>query len=212
MTSARALAFTFFAIIVLLSSALAHEAIDLAGDVLLAHDTYDGLPHDSRVLFTAAALIALGCAAFGCVLRALDSSGRFDLPRAALRVQRHARAEAIALCSATLAIVPLMEWADATLAGARIDGIGDLYGGSVLLGAVGCIAAALTIGLAVVRCARWLCSYERHIIRLIGRLMRRHSATPPFVALRCRRMRPNLSARTPIARNRALRAPPPALA
>lgn len=211
MKSARALRFVFCGILVLISGAVAHEAIDLAGDVLLAHDTYDGLAHDSRMLFGAGGIMALWCLALGYVLRALDCGQGFDLTGAARRMLQLKRPLGFALVAATLAIVPLMEWVDASLAGARIDGAGDLYGGSVLLGVAGCVAVALLVAHAVVRCAHWLSCCERQIVRLIVRLFRGRNLAAAFIAVGSRRVRIKITS-TPIARNRALRAPPALLA
>jgi hypothetical protein len=211
MRSARALRFAVCGILVLICGAIAHELIDLAGDVLLAHDTYDGLTHDSRILFGAGGVLALLCLALGSVLRVLDCSGGFDLACAARRTLRRKRELSTVLVAATLTIVPLMEWVDASLAGASIDGIGDLYGGSLLLGLAGCVAAALLVVRVVLRAAHWLSCRERQIIRLIVRLFRGLKLVAAFVALRSRRVRIKFAS-APIARNRALRAPPAVLA
>src|SRR5271170_5567541 len=50
-----------------LSALLAHVTIDVAGDFLLAHDTYDGINHQSRAVFIVA-IAALALAAGSRIL------------------------------------------------------------------------------------------------------------------------------------------------
>lgn len=210
---AREFVLALYGVLVLVAAAIAHEAIDLAGDVLLAHDTYDGLPHDSRVVLAVAAIAALFCFVFGYALRVADRRGGFDLAAAARHVQSHALAFGCALCTGTLVLVPLMEWIDASSAGARIDGIADVYGGSVLLGAAGCVLVALALLRAVVVAARWLCAHEHRVCRLITRLLRAStSSSNALAAIDAPSALTAIFLRSPLARKRALRAPPAILA
>lgn len=172
----------------------AHVAIDVLGDYLLPHDTYDGIAHDSR------ALVVLG--ALGATLGALAALARATLRSArgsehalcgalARLVPRSAAAFAAAVTVFTLAILAAMEGLDAALAGAPADDAADLFGGSLALGGgVALVCAAVSAALA------WFA--VRRLARLPGALARalasfvrpcRRFATPLVVARHGARVR-----------------------
>lgn len=202
------------AVLALACAAFAHEVIDVAGDYLLAHDTYDGMPHDSRILLGAASAVALAIFCLAYILRILDRRGGFDLASAAAALRDRGRAVATVLCAATLAIVPIMESVDAICAGRGVDSIAGVYGGSVPLGVFSCLAIALLCALAVRIAAAWLCAHQWRVGEIVGRWFRA-STRPEEPALSHRFLIHPESAgyrSRPLARKRALRAPPALLA
>lgn len=199
-------------VLILICSAFAHEGIDLAGNVLLRHDAYDGMPHEARLTLAVGGIVALACCVIGYVWRAADMRGGFDLAGAAREFARRPTRTAFALTAGTLVLVPVLEWFDVSCAGARLDGLGDAYGGSLLLGMTVCAVTALMLAYAVFAAARWLCAHEWRISRFIARVMRRarRSALP-----RSSRLAGECSVlfyKKPLARKSAMRAPPPILA
>ncbi|HTA39936.1 MAG TPA: hypothetical protein VK760_12715 [Candidatus Acidoferrales bacterium] len=164
-----------------LAALVAHVAIDVAGDYLLAHDTYDDIPHESRALF----LVALAAIALAVSLPLLfDLLDRRCASTASLlrRVRASLGSPVLfALVSTAFAVLTLagMEWMDCSAARTPVDGIEDLFGGSLVLGlgltlALGCIG-----GWLVHRFVRLIAGFEPHIAALLFRLVR--AACSPLV-------------------------------
>jgi hypothetical protein len=153
---------------------LAHVFIDYAGDFLLAHDDYDDVSHHSR--FICVAIIAL--IASVCAVRAfLDILDRRRTNRISLMCLAKAalgRLVPFALQVTLLALVLLvgMEFLDCVLAGAPIDGIAGLFGGSLLLGGGSTVAAGVCAGLLVYFLVRMISHYEPVIVAFAQRLLR----------------------------------------
>jgi len=108
------------------AAAVAHWAIDAAGDVLLAHDTYDGLAHHSRAGFLGLAIL-LAALAF---LRYLWQA--YHRRAGSMRVPALPFVASVVMMSVLGTIA--MEAIDAAAAGVAIDGIDDIFGGSLALG------------------------------------------------------------------------------
>jgi hypothetical protein len=190
-------------------AAFAHEAIDLAGDVLLARDTFDGMPHDSRIALAALALTALGIFAVGYLIRVLDRRGGFDLAAAARFVKHGSAIITGSLAVATLAAVPLMEWSDTLDAGTHIGSAADAYGGSLLLGIATCVLSALAFGMLARAAAAFLCAHEWRIAGLLGvRLGAQPNRAPCAQHLSPERAASHRLSGEPAARTNPLRAPP----
>jgi hypothetical protein len=136
---------------------IAHVGIDVLGDYLLPHDTYDEIGHSSRGAVSCIALLAIVGAAYALFSAAL-ADARDPNPRrsaaSAVRPGRLAAFLAIVIVAA-FACVAGMELADLRLAGRSADDIADLLGGSVQLGGVITLAAATVSGLVSWRLARW---------------------------------------------------------
>ncbi len=120
------------------SALFAHVAIDVAGDYLLPHDAYDDIAHDSRALvlgIVSAILTALAIGAFAAAVR--EAGGSLDAFGRTLRssVQLDLGASLIVTVVCATAVLVAMECVDVHAAGRPIDDIGDLFGGSVVLGA-----------------------------------------------------------------------------
>jgi hypothetical protein len=124
--------------VALVAALIGHVVIDVLGDFLLAHDDYDDVDHSSR---TIVAIVTLGLAMLGvsgglraAIREARGSENAFCLAlRSAL--PRNDFVFSIAAIALSTIVLCTMEAADATLAGHRIDDIGDLFAGSVPFGA-----------------------------------------------------------------------------
>jgi hypothetical protein len=132
----------FRATIVLLSVAsiaalMSHVVIDVLGDFMLAHDTYDDVEHSSR---TVVGLVVLGFAlsgiAFGFRAALREARGSENAFCQALRSALPRRTLLFVTAALIVAsvLLCLMEGCDAWLAGQAVDDLGDLFGGSILLG------------------------------------------------------------------------------
>lgn len=193
-----------------LAAACAHLAIDLAGDVLLAHDTYDGVGHDARSVFGAAGLAAAFAAAFRLLLGALDGGStarrRLGELRRDLLPRLGWRFVGATVAGAILALVA-MEIFDQRAAGRPIDDLGDLLGGSVALGlTIVTLAGALVATLLRVT-LRWLFAVGVALSLAVAQFVRR--CRTPLVR-RWARLRPLLAraASAPLAHRLAKRGPP----
>jgi hypothetical protein len=158
-----ALAGAFFAAL------LAHVAIDVAGDYLLAHDTYDDDAHGSRYVASIALLVSV-LVALSAYARAVvaETRGMRGALRASLRSSMPASSFAFAALVASLAMPLLlgMAWLDSLVAGAPVDGVIDLFGGSLALGigmvALASLATAVGLRVFVALVAR----FHRSIVRV----------------------------------------------
>jgi hypothetical protein len=153
---------------------VAHVGIDLAGDVVLAHDTYDGLNHRSRSEVVAAALTL----AFGALMRvvwlALDEARTH---RVATRPSfddvfgRGPRRFVYTVVALTLPALLAMELFDVVADGRRFDDPTDLLGGSALLGLSITIPIAALVALTVRTIAQLIMNSHHGLVAVIGRLI-----------------------------------------
>ncbi len=146
------------------AAVFAHVGIDVAGDYLLPHDTYDDVAHGSRyvVLGAVATLLALmlGAGLAAAIREARGSVDAFGrVLRSSLELGRLPFFVAT-LAGAAFTLVA-MECADASLAGHAIDDLSDLLGGSLGLGLT-------TIALAAIACA----NLARALIGLVASIRR----------------------------------------
>ena len=120
-----------------MTAAFAHVVIDVAGDYILVRDAYDGMAHHSRALLLAVVGLAVLAGAVRSIFELLDR--RCASTTSVLAAVRDALGNPVhfALASAAFAIVALvgMESFDCWLSGRPVDDVGDLFGGSVTLGA-----------------------------------------------------------------------------
>ncbi len=158
-----------------LAALAAHVAIDVVGDYVLAHDTYDDPAHGSRWL----ASIALAASALG-VLWALaravlaETRGSRDALRRAVQAAVPASPAAFALTVAAAALPLLlgMAWLDACCAGIGVDDVADLLGGSMPLGAGILFAFAFAVALGLHRFVALLVRFRRSIFRAVEAFVR----------------------------------------
>jgi hypothetical protein len=179
MVSRRALQTRLFAAFMVVLAAcaaalFAHVAIDLAGDVLLAHDTYDGVDHYSRGEVLAGGLGAAATALLRMVWRALEEAriGRSaPRPRFEEIFGRTPWPFVPAVAALALPTLMTMELADVLGTGGRVDDLTDLLGGSALLGSGITTIAALLVAVAARRIARFIFSSHDVLVAAIGRLV-----------------------------------------
>jgi hypothetical protein len=166
----------------LFAAALAHLAIDALGDVLLAHDTYDDAAHETRSVLAAFALAALAAFALRHLVGALRgrSSMRALVPRApAIFV--------LATVGVALAALGAMECLDATLAGQRLDDLGDVFGGSLALGATTLVVCAMSTAFGTIALLRALARATIAIVRAVRALTVASARGADLYARRARR-------------------------
>jgi hypothetical protein len=190
-----------------LAAAFAHMAIDALGDVVLAHDTYDDVAHDSRTVVAAIAAAALLGAAARSLYVALRSALGKSGARRAFRIARRARfvGSVVALSGP---FVLAMEAADAAIAGRTVDDLRDLCGGSIALGATTTAAVALGVALAALAAIGFFCRSRTRWARALALLvLARRCGGSRFTCPAGRRRRPRL-VRSLIIRNAAKRGPP----
>jgi len=156
------------------AGAVAHLLIDVFGDYVLAHDSYDGVGHGSRILVTALALVIAAILAAravrSCIAVAAENGNR-----AAVQPAEHgARGRFVfGVIASGLVIVPAMEWADGWIAGAPVLGLGAAFGGSLLLGIGSTTICAAIVASTVYAMVRWLLGHRDALITIVGTLLRR---------------------------------------
>jgi hypothetical protein len=165
----RALRLCLVAVAGALAAAAAHVVIDVAGDYLLVRDAYDGIAHHSRALLLAVVGIAVLVAVVRAIFEMLDR--RCSSTTSVLAAVRDALGDPLrfAVAAAVVATVALagMESFDTFLSGRAIDEVGDLFGGSVLLGAGTAATAGALCGWLVHRFVQVVARYEAPIAAFI---------------------------------------------
>jgi hypothetical protein len=166
--AARAAGALFAVAVAALAAALAHLAIDIAGDYLLPHDAYDDVAHDSRtVVAAAAAAMLLAGAARSLYTSVLAALGRGGAPAAAI----HVGAPLAFIGAVTALAVPLlltMETVDAFAARRDVDDLGDLFGGSILLGLGTTLAVAMLVAAIAYVVLRFFVHARAAVARALG--------------------------------------------
>jgi hypothetical protein len=188
----RALRTKVFAALTLIGAAcvaalFAHVGIDLAGDVVLAHDTYDGLDHRSRSdVWTVALTLAIG-ALLRVVCLALDEA------RTGRSTQRPTLDDvfgpgpwrfACAVVALTLPALMTMELFDIVADGRHLDDVTDLLGGSAWLGLSMTMPIAALVALAVWSIAKLVMSSHRALVTVFGLLLALLTQLHPRVSAR----------------------------
>lgn len=153
-------------------AALAHFAIDVLGDYALTRDSYDHLRHGSRELMSGLALVVAVLLAVRGLRVCCDIAvqHRARLVRPVLGMQDTV-AMLVAALSASLVIVPAMEYFDGRLDGIAVRGLGEAFGGSILLGVATTIAAAGLFAALLYAVARWLIAHRDSIATMIERFL-----------------------------------------
>jgi hypothetical protein len=156
-----------------LAAAVAHFAIDVIGDYVLAHDSYDQLQHGSRELVSGIALIVAALlAAHGLrICCEIAATNRARLLRPALRFREVFGILAGAVTAST-AMVPAMEYLDGRLDGSPVRGLADAFGGSIALGIVTTVVCTALVAALVCTFARWLISHRDSIATIIETFLR----------------------------------------
>jgi hypothetical protein len=159
-----------------IAAVFAHLAIDGFGDVLLSHDAYDGVAHDSRAVVV---VLALGLLACGIGRFLIAHVQRPTLSRLAIRAQLRAlvpcsrRQFVLLVIVATSVLLVGMEAADTVAAGAWPDDLRELIGGSFSLCLSAIVLCAVGVAATVRECCSWLARSESLFValaRFIGSL------------------------------------------
>ena len=152
-----------------IAAVFAHVAIDGFGDVLLTHDAYDGVAHDSRAVVV---VFALGLLACGLGRFFIAHMHRTTLSRLAIRAQLRALVPCsrvqfllLVIVATSVALVG-MEAADTVAAGAWPDGVRELIGGSFSLGLSAIALCSVGVAVTVHECCSWLARAESLFVAL----------------------------------------------
>lgn len=211
----RSVQAAFYAALVLAAgvtaAVVAHVTLDVAGDFLLAHDSYDGVVHHSRALLAGVAVAVAAVVALRFVWEALDRDSHSLVTL--LRRIRAARGVSNWRFIALVAIVAVaglvaMEFVDCVLASAPIGGVADLLGGSLPLGLGTTAIFGLAIGGALRVLLRLLADWEPNIAALVERLLPRQALSPSSAFERRARRNLALDGACRLARRAGKRAPP----
>jgi hypothetical protein len=164
-----------------LAAAIAHVAIDLAGDFVLAHDEYDDIGHGSRLPASEIALLLGLLLALRLLLRAGSNAAvaRGALRRAVLvLIGRRPWAFASIVAATTLVATALMEFADTVTAGSARTDVAALFGGSIPLGCGIAIAVALVVAFGLRRLLVFVAGSDAAIARLLESWLRGSQQVP----------------------------------
>jgi hypothetical protein len=195
------------------SAALAHGAIDLAGQLAAGGDAYAGRDHVAvgpvALIIAALLVAALGSAALGALAR---HGERDPVRRVARRLAGIGPLVAVAVLGVLgLATLLGMEFTEQLVAVGHVVGVADALGGTPLLGLAIVFACATLVALAGRQCAAWLVEATVHAVLVVAEWLRAARAAPPRVDAACRtRRRPRVIHPAFLARCSGLRAPPSA--
>jgi len=191
----------------------AHLGIDLAGDVVLAHDAYDGLDHCSRSDVCAVALtLAIG-ALLRVVWLAVDEARTGQPTRRATLDDVFGPGPwrfAGAVVALTLPALMTMELVDIVADGRRLDDVTDLLGGSVWLGLSMTIPIAALVGLAFQSIAKLVMNSHHVLVTVFSLLLGFHPQLYPRISTRsvARSSGLRLRRRSILSRRSGKRGPP----
>jgi len=169
----------------LIAAVFAHVAIDVLGDYLVRDDTYDHVAHGSRELLT---LLAFCVAAYaGSILfaRLCTAAASMRTRIRMLRIpRRHWLLAFAAIAVLALVLVPSMEGFDALRAGREVDDLGDLFGGSLLLGITSTLACASLCCGAILGLCAWLARHRERVARLLYECLTVQRTSRAAIAMR----------------------------
>ena len=192
------------------AAAVAHVAIDVAGDYLLSDDAYDHVAHQSR------AIVAVAAVACGLVVLLLATWNAFD--EGPSRLSPRCRSIpaipafgwfAPAVAMLTLALLVGMEVDDAWVASGQLIDFDDALGGSLWLGGVTVAIVSFICAAAAWCFARWIAGVGAALAAAITGLFVLRVRPPQTPSARVRRLA-TAAVRTisPLADRSAKRGPP----
>jgi hypothetical protein len=173
-TAPRAFLVAVIVLSSLAAAAAAHFLLDFIGDFALAHDSYDGMAHGSRLLSFFIVIVLAAAGAVRLIVSALDGASASTAAFRVLVGPLLALAEwrlIAAVATGALAGVMTMQSVDSLLSGARIDDISDTLGGSAPLGVAVTLVVATAIGAAVSRLFRALAAAHDAIVEIVCSLL-----------------------------------------
>jgi hypothetical protein len=218
-TEMRLIQLGFYVLLVVLAATiaavLAHVTIDVLGDFLLAHDTFDGVEHHSRAVFLGIFVLVAGLVALRFVWE-LMGRGVGSL-RELLRRLRTARGSSpihFVLHVIAVAVVGLvlMEFLDCTISGSEFRDVADLMGGSLLLGGSTTTVLGAIVAIAVRALFGLIVDWEPCIAAVISRFLCCACACAPAGEQYNPEARFLGKRASPLARRGGKRAPPPFVA
>jgi hypothetical protein len=194
-----------------LAALAAHVGIDILGDVLLPHDTYDDIAHQSRAVMAYTALTIVCGVTIRLLFAALDAARTAPRSRnvRAIVDARSIRAYPALVVVAAFILLTGMEFVDLAAAGHPCADIGDLLGGSIWLGVAITLPVALGAAYAASRVVRWATAVHLIAIRMIGTWFVRRARPANAARFGSRRPLPYFT-RTPALTRSATRRGPPA--
>jgi hypothetical protein len=157
----------------LIAALLAHVSLDIAGDYLLSHDSYDDVAHGSRGVF----IVAIVALTFGVCARVLFDlvDRRCGSKASLLRLLRCSLGNPVWFAARTMAISVValvsMELLDCSVEHVTFDGISALFGGSLPLGLSAVLLIAALVGWILHRAVTFVAEREPEILTLISCLM-----------------------------------------
>ena len=157
----------------LAAAAAAHFLLDFIGDFALAHDSYDGMAHGSRLLSFLIVTFLAAAGAVRLIVSALDGANASTAAFRALVGPLLALSEwrfIAAVATGALAGVITMQSVDSLLSGVRVDDIADALGGSAPLGLAVTLVVSTAIGAAVSRLFRALAAAHDAIVEIVSSL------------------------------------------
>lgn len=166
------------ALLVLAASAAAvasHLAVDVLGDYLLAHDSYDHVAHHSRsYALVCAAALALSCAWIFIAAAVKDARNRSGALRSLVgwSAKRSPWVLIGFVAPATVTMLVGMESLDAWVGRDRLPGFASALGGSIPLGLGVALCAAALSGAVLWRTLRAIAQSHREIAMVFERLVR----------------------------------------
>jgi hypothetical protein len=192
--------------VAIVAAAISHVAIDWLGDVLLAHDTYDDVRHESRTVTAALAAAAWLVAATASLHAKLTSAlGRRAASRVFVQSPRRLCALVVPLA---ITLVIAMELVDTLLARRPVAGLDELLGGSIALGLSTSSTVAFAIAITAGALLRFFLCTERLLVHAVWGLFqsRERRAISAFLAIARRHAR--VFVRLVVRRHAAKRGPP----
>ncbi len=190
---------------------LAHAGIDVAGDYLLSHDTYDDVAHGSR-LFVFGLIAALLASMFAGGLAAAAREARGSVDEFARALHSSLRLPLVPFVAITSGIgacvLVAMEAVDATSAGRAVDDLGDLFGGSLPLGLATLALSAISCALVARRAVRAVAGIRRSVVRALAVVFSRRVVGPCAASQIARRRVRTIATTRFSGTSRSGRAPP----
>ncbi len=188
---------------------IAHIGVDVLGDYLLPHDTYDDIAHASRTALSCLALLGIAVSAFTLIHAGLDDARAGKWQRVlANPAPRWSGVYVAFVVIATFAILAAMELADLRLAGASVDDVGDLLGGSLWLGASTTLVVAVAVALGMWRIASWAAGARETAIRLLATWFISRAEPGGAARLATRRPAAHVASLPVLTRSTSKRGPP----
>lgn len=193
---------------------VAHVGIDVAGDYVLSHDSYDFVPHGSRAVVMFGAIV-VGLTVLAHLLGAAceDARGNSSLAYTLAALARRSPALLIGqIIVLTLLVLCAMEWVDVIAGGQHVEDLGDLLGGSVALGLTFTFVCGLLAGMGIRALIAWLGTSRRLLVAALVAFLRVERTRPvarPIASRGARAAQTCVAAA--LARRGAKRGPPPGL-